>query len=217
MTFINSVYRFIGILFSTNDVSCNSDLEPGIQIRGFVSVRIDLPWIRSTNFRNTIPGTLTCKWAEAVWLVDVPKLELRVGGGGHQVTAVQELDVAHSLPVSLEHVQSLLRRPKKIILQSITDRRTLINHKFCKVFHETASKQRFPYQCHCHKLYSLSKHLLPISSLSTSSSLSPYLQYSKSRSGCFGPPGSASGSVSHKDGSGSGSFPFLIKVLSGLK
>jgi hypothetical protein len=33
----------------------------------------------------------------------------------------------------------------------------------------------------------------------------------------FGPPGSASGSVSHKDGSGSGSFPFLIKVLSGLE
>jgi hypothetical protein len=31
----------------------------------------------------------------------------------------------------------------------------------------------------------------------------------------FGPPGSASGSVSHKYGSGS--FPFLIKVLSGLK
>jgi hypothetical protein len=31
----------------------------------------------------------------------------------------------------------------------------------------------------------------------------------------FGPPGSASGSVSHKYGSRS--FPFLIKVLSGLK
>jgi hypothetical protein len=33
----------------------------------------------------------------------------------------------------------------------------------------------------------------------------------------FGPLGSASGSVSHKYGSGSGSFPFLIKVLSGPK
>ncbi len=33
----------------------------------------------------------------------------------------------------------------------------------------------------------------------------------------LGPPGSASGSVCHKFGYGSGSFPFLIKVLSGLK
>jgi hypothetical protein len=33
----------------------------------------------------------------------------------------------------------------------------------------------------------------------------------------FGPPGYASGSVVHKYGSGSGSFSFLIKVLSGLK
>jgi hypothetical protein len=33
----------------------------------------------------------------------------------------------------------------------------------------------------------------------------------------LGPPGSASESVSHKYGSGYGSFPFLIKVLSGLK
>jgi hypothetical protein len=35
----------------------------------------------------------------------------------------------------------------------------------------------------------------------------------------FGSPGSASGSVSHKYGSGSGSesFPFLVKALSGVK
>jgi hypothetical protein len=33
----------------------------------------------------------------------------------------------------------------------------------------------------------------------------------------FGPPGSASGSVGHKYRSGSGSLPFPIKVLRGLK
>ncbi len=34
-------------------------------------------------------------------------------------------------------------------------------------------------------------------------------------SACFGPPGSGSGLISQRYGSGSGSFPFLINVLSG--
>jgi len=49
-----------------------------------------------------------------VGLVHIPELELGVCGGGHQVTAVQELHVAHGLTVTLEHVQGLLRRPHKI-------------------------------------------------------------------------------------------------------
>ncbi len=53
---------------------------------------------------------------------------------------------------------------------------------------------------------------------SWSATLSPNMQCSGSVGFVryvFGPPGSASGSVSHKYGSGS--FPFLIKVLSGQK
>ena len=46
-------------------------------------------------------------------LVDVPELELGVRGGGHQVGAVQELDIADSLAVALEHVQGLLCRPEQ--------------------------------------------------------------------------------------------------------
>ena len=45
-------------------------------------------------------------------LVDVPKLELRVSRGGHDVLAAEELDVGHSLPVTLEHVQGLLGGPE---------------------------------------------------------------------------------------------------------
>lgn len=49
-------------------------------------------------------------------LVDVPQLELGVGGGGHDVLAVQELDVGDRLAVTLEHVQRLLGRPGHRIL-----------------------------------------------------------------------------------------------------
>ena len=55
----------------------------------------------------------TCERPEAVGLVDVPELELGVRGGGHQVGAVQELDIADSLAVALEHVQGLLCRPEQ--------------------------------------------------------------------------------------------------------
>ncbi len=38
----------------------------------------------------------------------------------------------------------------------------------------------------------------------------------RSGSGCFGPPGSGTGSISQRYGSSSGSFSYLIKVLSRL-
>jgi hypothetical protein len=130
MPFIDMESSFQQMMFP----ACpSSGPEPGFQIRGSVSLTL------GTQYPRRKSGT--CEWAEAVWLVDIPKLELRVGGSGHQVTAVQELDVAHSLPVALENVQSLLRRPNKIILRSITDRRKLIIHEFCEVFHEEASEQ----------------------------------------------------------------------------
>ena len=46
-------------------------------------------------------------------LIHIPQLELRVGGGRHDVLAAEELDVGHSLAVTLEHVQGLLGGPKK--------------------------------------------------------------------------------------------------------
>ena len=45
-------------------------------------------------------------------LVDVPKLELRVSRSGDNVLAAEELDVGHSLPVTLKHVQGLLGGPE---------------------------------------------------------------------------------------------------------
>ena len=45
-------------------------------------------------------------------LVNVPKLELRVSRGGHDVLAAEELNVGHGLPVTLEHVQGLLGGPE---------------------------------------------------------------------------------------------------------
>ncbi len=120
---------FIDLLessFQQMDVSCNSKAR--IRSLGSRS-EVPFPFPDALDPKHWlseyIPGreSGTCEWAEAVWLVDIPKLELRVGGGGHQVTAVQELDVAHSLPVALEHVQGLLRRPNKIILQLQTEER----------------------------------------------------------------------------------------------
>ena len=44
-------------------------------------------------------------------LIHIPQLELRVGGGRHDVLAAEELDVGHSLAVTLEHVEGLLCGP----------------------------------------------------------------------------------------------------------
>ena len=50
-------------------------------------------------------------------LVHVPKLELGVRGGGHDVLTAEELDVGHGLAVTLEHVQGLLGGPGHVSRQ----------------------------------------------------------------------------------------------------
>ena len=55
-------------------------------------------------------------------LVDVPQLQLRVSGGGHDVFTVEELDVGHSLPVSFEHVQRGLSGPEVVVVDTVVCR-----------------------------------------------------------------------------------------------
>ena len=47
---------------------------------------------------------ITCEGSGAMTLIHIPQLELGVGGGRDDVLAAEELDVGHSLAVTLEHI-----------------------------------------------------------------------------------------------------------------
>ena len=53
-------------------------------------------------------------------LIHIPQLQLGVGGGRDDVLTAQELDVGHSLAVTLEHVQGLLGGPGKSFREKVS-------------------------------------------------------------------------------------------------
>ena len=56
---------------------------------------------------------ITCEGPGAVTLIHIPQLQLGVGGGRDDVLTAQELDIGHSLAVTLKHVQGLLGGPER--------------------------------------------------------------------------------------------------------
>lgn len=52
-------------------------------------------------------------------MVDVPQLELTVGGSADQIVRVEEFDVRDGLLVATEHVQRLLGLSKVVIMDAV--------------------------------------------------------------------------------------------------